>query len=342
MRPRAGTRRLRRQGPAELLDHLPLINFEQQVGIALAVRKECLRRRGLIAEAVVRPPARCPARSRCRAAARTAPRRLLEAALMDLGLTGRTALVLASTGGLGAAVATRPRPRGRPRRRHRPQPRARPRSSPASLPSAVGVARRPHRTGRRPRRVIEATRAAYGDPDIVVLNGPGPAPGPAAALDPDRRRSRGRGAAAPARRPGPRGAARRCGPRGWGRILAVGSSGVEAPLANLAASNVGRAALAAYLKTLAAEVAADGVTVNMLLPGRIATDRVAASRRGRRRAAGPARRRRTPRLAGRTIPVGRYGEPAEFGAVGAFLCSALASYVTGSLVRCDGGLLAHL
>ena len=63
--------------------------------------------------------------------------------------------------------------------------------------------------------------------------------------------------------------------RGWGRVLAVGSSGVAAPLPNLALSNLGRSALAGYLKTLAAEVAADGVTVNMVLPGRIATDRVA-------------------------------------------------------------------
>jgi 3-oxoacyl-[acyl-carrier protein] reductase len=61
--------------------------------------------------------------------------------------------------------------------------------------------------------------------------------------------------------------------RRWGRILAVGSSGISAPLPNLALSNLGRAALAGYLKPLAAEVAADGVTVNLLLPGRIATDR---------------------------------------------------------------------
>jgi 3-oxoacyl-[acyl-carrier protein] reductase len=129
--------------------------------------------------------------------------------------------------------------------------------------------------------------------------------------------------------------------RGWGRVLAVGSSGVEAPLPNLAASNVGRAALAAYLKTLATEVAADGVTVNLLLPGRIATDRVAAldEAAARRQDRPVAEVRAASRAA---IPTGRYGEPAEFGAVAAFLCSERASYVTGSLVRCDGGMLAHL
>ena len=60
----------------------------------------------------------------------------------------------------------------------------------------------------------------------------------------------------------------------WGKILAIASSGVVAPLANLAISNLGRSALAAYLKTLASEVAVDGVNVNLLLPGRIATDRL--------------------------------------------------------------------
>ena len=96
--------------------------------------------------------------------------------------------------------------------------------------------------------------------------------------------------------------------RGWGRIVAVGSSGVQQPLPNLAASNVGRAALAGYLKTLAAEVAGQGVTVNMVLPGRIDTERVAqldeatAKRTGtsleQARAASEA-----------TIPSGRYGTP---------------------------------
>jgi 3-oxoacyl-[acyl-carrier protein] reductase len=129
--------------------------------------------------------------------------------------------------------------------------------------------------------------------------------------------------------------------RGWGRILAIGSSGVAAPLAGLALSNMGRAALAGYLKTLAGEVAADGVTVNMLLPGRIATDRVAAldqavaTRQGRTV-------EEVATAAQAAIPVGRYGTPAEFGAAAAFLCGASASYITGTAVRCDGGLVQSL
>lgn len=96
--------------------------------------------------------------------------------------------------------------------------------------------------------------------------------------------------------------------RRWGRILAIGSSGVSAPLPNLAVSNTGRAALAGYLKTLAAEVALDEVTVNLLLPGRIATDRVtqldqaAAKRRGTTLEDIQLESRKT-------IPARRYGNP---------------------------------
>jgi 3-oxoacyl-[acyl-carrier protein] reductase len=96
--------------------------------------------------------------------------------------------------------------------------------------------------------------------------------------------------------------------RQWGRILAVGSSGISAPLPNLALSNLGRAALAGYLKTLAAEVAADGVTVNLLLPGRIATDRTAGLDRARADRSG----RSIDDIQKQTradIPARRYGEP---------------------------------
>ena len=115
--------------------------------------------------------------------------------------------------------------------------------------------------------------------------------------------------------------------RRWGRILAVGSSGISAPLPNLALSNLGLAALAGYLKTLAAEVAADHVTVNLLLPGRIATDRATALDRARAEQSGRSVAD-IEEQAVTQIPAGRYGEPAEFGSVAAFLCSRQASYVT--------------
>jgi len=125
--------------------------------------------------------------------------------------------------------------------------------------------------------------------------------------------------------------------QGWGRVLAIGSSGVQEPLADLVISNMARGALAAYLKTLSGEVAAEGVTVNMVLPGRIDTERVAALDRIRAERQGitaTLARQRSEQ----SIPIGRYGAPAEFAAVACFLCSELASYVTGAQVRVDGGL----
>jgi 3-oxoacyl-[acyl-carrier protein] reductase len=106
-------------------------------------------------------------------------------------------------------------------------------------------------------------------------------------------------------------------------------------------SNIGRAALAGYLKTLAGEVAADGVTVNLLLPGRIATDRATALDQARAEQSGRSVDD-VEEQAVAQIPAGRYGEPDEFGAVAAFLCSRQASYVTGTAVRCDGGLVGSL
>ncbi|WP_326731511.1 SDR family oxidoreductase [Streptomyces phaeochromogenes] len=257
---------------------------------------------------------------------------------MDLGIRGRTALVAASTGGLGRAVAEALAAEGARiivagRRGELAKEIA------AGLPEAVGVEADLTDTD-GPRRLVEAAHAAYGDPDILVLNGPGPRSGKAVdATDTDvaaaldtllLAQHRLVALTLPAMRE-----------RGWGRVLAVGSSGIAAPLPDLVLSNTGRAALAAYLKTLAAEVAADGVTVNLLLPGRIATDRVAEL--DRTRAAREGRQLADVQAASRTaIPAGRYGTPEEFGAAAAFLCSASASYITGTALRCDGGLVRGL
>ncbi len=125
---------------------------------------------------------------------------------------------------------------------------------------------------------------------------------------------------------------------GWGRILTVASSGVVQPIPGLGLSNTLRSALVGWSKTLAGEVGRDGVTVNVLLPGRIHTERVdeidgaAAKRQGKPVAEIAA-------ASHATIPLGRYGTVAEFAAVAAFLVSGPASYVTGSLIRCDGGMI---
>jgi len=257
---------------------------------------------------------------------------------MDLGLSGRCAVVCASTGGLGEAIARALAAEGASvvvsgRRGDRAKEIA------AELPSAVGV-EVDLTAPDGPAFLVEAARETFGEVDVLVLNGPGPKPGPAAGVDDEGIDSAVETLLRPQLRllsltlPGMRA-------RGWGRVLAVGSSGVAAPLPNLALSNLGRSALAGYLKTLAAEVAADGVTVNLLLPGRIATDRVAvldeaaASKAGTSAADVAAKSR-----AG--IPAGRYGDPAEFGAAAAFLCGAPASYVTGTALRVDGGLVRSL
>lgn len=116
--------------------------------------------------------------------------------------------------------------------------------------------------------------------------------------------------------------------RGWGRVVAVSSFGVREPIPSLQLSNAHRPGLLAALKVLAREVAADGVTINAMLPGYIATERVIGS--GTREAAEERVRD--------SVPARRMGDPAELAAAAAFLCSAPASYVTGAALVVDGGL----
>ena len=124
--------------------------------------------------------------------------------------------------------------------------------------------------------------------------------------------------------------------RQWGRIITSTSSGMIAPIPNLAISNALRASLMGWSKTLASEVAKDGVTVNIILPGRIATNRLQQLDEAR-----AIRENRTfedvssANLA--TIPMRRYGKPQEYGDAAAFLASQQASYITGTLRRVDGG-----
>ncbi len=124
----------------------------------------------------------------------------------------------------------------------------------------------------------------------------------------------------------------------WGRIITVGSSGVVQPLPNLGISNALRSTLVGWSKTISNEVASEGITANMVIPGRIHTERVdeldaAASKRTGKSVDDIASAARA------AIPVGRYGNVEEFAAVAAFLASQGASYVTGSVIRCDGGAI---
>ncbi len=125
--------------------------------------------------------------------------------------------------------------------------------------------------------------------------------------------------------------------RKWGRVLNVASYSVIEPIPTIGISNTLRGAIAGWAKTLAGEVARDGITVNMLLPGVIATDRSVQLHQGTAKRLNISVEEALKRFES-TLPVGRMGTPAEFGAVAAFLASPLAAYVTGSMIRVDGGL----
>jgi 3-oxoacyl-[acyl-carrier protein] reductase len=129
--------------------------------------------------------------------------------------------------------------------------------------------------------------------------------------------------------------------RKWGRIVTSTSSGVVAPIPNLGISNALRLSLVGWSKTLAREVARDGITANIILPGRIATDRIRFLDKAKAEREGRSVEEVAAESTG-SIPVGRYGEPKEYADVVAFLASARASYVTGSVIRVDGGLIASV
>ena len=126
--------------------------------------------------------------------------------------------------------------------------------------------------------------------------------------------------------------------RGGGAILMGTSSSVKEPIANLALSNVLRASVAALAKTLAIELAASKIRVNNLIPGRIETDRLRQLDETSAKRAGIAVDEQQRRAAA-TIPLGRYGQPDEFGRTAAFLLSDAAAYITGASVQVDGGLI---
>lgn len=251
---------------------------------------------------------------------------------MDLGLNGRRALVLGASRGLGAAVA---------------------RTLAAEGAEVVAAARKvdkiaawiaacDHAARISAEQIdmadiasVDALLDRLGSVDILILNAGGPPPGLA--------REQGRAAwlahfesmaanlfhVATRLLPG-------MVAQGWGRILTIGSSGIEQPIPNLALSNGIRGAVAGWSKSLANEVAGQGVTVNMILPGRIATERVDeldaanAGRLGKSAETVAAE-------AAAAIPAGRYGDPQDFADVAAFLASERAGYVTGSMIRVDGG-----
>jgi 3-oxoacyl-[acyl-carrier protein] reductase len=182
---------------------------------------------------------------------------------------------------------------------------------------------------------VKSAREKVGPIDILLNNSGGPPPSGVAGVAPEVWESQFRSMVLPLFRitdlllPDMRS-------RRWGRILNVASSSVVEPIPAIGVSNTLRSAVVGWAKTLAGEVARDGITVNTLLPGTIATDRVMQLSRATAERLKISVEQVLQRTA-QSIPVGRPGTPEEFGAVAAFLASPLAAYMTGSLIRVDGG-----
>lgn len=251
---------------------------------------------------------------------------------MDLQLGGRRALVLGASKGLGRAIAESLLAEGAEL-----VTVARSGEGPAGARHILADLDDPA----APQAIIAAVLADGGaSPDILVLNAGGPPTGAAASTTPADfaavmdRMFNAQLALAQAFLPEMRA-------RGFGRILAVASTSLLTPIPGLVLSNAVRAMLASWCKTLAAEVAADGVTVNLLLPGQIATDRLASLHAAMAAGQGMAAEQVTARSIA-AIPAGRLGRPEEFGDIAAFLASPRAAFITGSAIKVDGGQTAIL
>lgn len=252
---------------------------------------------------------------------------------MDLGIAGKVALVTGASAGLGEAVAL-----GLSREGAKVAIAARRKAQcddVATRAVAVGAAdaRGFSFDQSDPSSIaslLAAVSAELGAIDILVVNGGGPKPGrfeDVALADWDAAYSLTLrsaislvSAAVPSMRA-----------RGWGRVVVLASTSVKQPIANIALSNAFRTGLAAAMKTLATDVAKDGVTVNTIATGRVATDRLRGLYGG-----GPDAFER----AAVGVPAGRVATADEFAPMTVFLCSAAASYVTGQTIAVDGGLVA--
>ena len=262
---------------------------------------------------------------------------------MDLGIHGRRALVGGASSGLGRAAAIGLAAEGCrlaiwSRSTDRLEPVARELERRHGQPVVVlaGDAADPAAGA----RIAAEATAALGGVDILVLNAGGPPPVDPTATDPGAwARSFQLLATTPieiATRllPGMRAG-------GWGRVVAILSSTVRQPIPDLAYSNAGRSALMAWLKTVARTVAADGVTVNGVLPGRHETPRIEELDLARAESTGRTREEvRAAHVAG--IPLGRYGTAEELANLVVYLASEPARYQTGTFTAVDGGMLPGL
>jgi 3-oxoacyl-[acyl-carrier protein] reductase len=259
---------------------------------------------------------------------------------MDFGISGKTALVVAASKGMGKASALGLAAEGaRVVMCARGEGALKDAAAEVKQKTGAEVLALPADASRVEdisRVVAEATRA-FGGVDILVANVGGPPPGPFEAMSDEQWKAafeqvhlstvrfirevlphmkRGR----------------------WGRILAIQSSSVKQPVDGLVLSNGIRPGIAGLFKTLAGDVAKDNITVNLVLPGRIMTDRFLEHQTDRAKRSGVTLEKQME-LSSADIPMGRIGTPEEFAAMVVFLASARASYITGVAVQVDGGLI---
>jgi 3-oxoacyl-[acyl-carrier protein] reductase len=247
---------------------------------------------------------------------------------MDFGLNGRRAAVAAASSGLGFASAqslieqgVQVAVCGRDRKRLD--------DAVAALGEGAHAVIADVGTPEGATAFVREAQSLLGGVDILVTNAGGPPPGtfastalesylPALELNLMSVVAMCKAAVPPMRE------------RGWGRVVAITSLSVRQPISGLILSNTARAGATGFLRTLSREVARDGVTVNSLLPGSHATDRLRSLHGGDLSSAAEG------------VPMGRVGDPADFGAFVAFLCSEQAGFVTGTATPVDGGAYAAL
>jgi len=257
---------------------------------------------------------------------------------MDLGLKNKRALVMGASKGLGRSVAEALAAEGASivisGREQRSLDTVAAHLRELGAPKAVGI---PGDVDdlRQMDALADGAIAALGGIDIVFLNHGGPPPGSAVDLKPEALEVWFRRAVL-----APLQVANRLLPgmreRRWGRLITVGSTGMEQPIPNLALSNVVRSAIVGWNKTLSAELAGEGITCNILAPGAFRTDRTLETAKATAAKTGQSLDQVVADRA-KTIPAGRMGEPDEYGPMAAFLASDKAAYLTGCIVRIDGG-----
>lgn len=256
---------------------------------------------------------------------------------MDLGIAGLKAVVLGGSSGLGLGIATA-LAQEKADVLISSSTAAKLETGVAHIKSASGATAKTQVCDLSDAASVARFLAAVPSSDILVLNGGGPPPGSIQNVTEEVWLKQFRSmflsltGIANAHLPAMRA-------KKFGRIIMVISSGVQQPIPNLGISNSLRAGLVGWAKTLAREVAPDGVTVNSIAPGRVRTPRLTTVDAARAKTENVSveviEKRSTSE-----IPMGRFGTIEEFGAAGAFLASRQAGYTTGSIIRVDGGLIS--